>query len=85
MLGIIFKLNIIENSNKIKWLMSILFLLSAIIIGLNTSISKIGFLLFLFAHLIGILLFSVLKDRPMIFQNLLFAFVDIFSIYRWFS
>ena len=65
--------------------MTILFLFSAIIIGLKVDISKIGFVTFLLAHSIGIVIFYKIKDSPMLFHNVLFAFVDIFSIYRWFT
>jgi uncharacterized membrane protein YhhN len=65
--------------------MTILFLFSALIIGMKIDISKIGFITFLIAHIIGISVFVNAKDNPMIFHNVLFAFVDVFSIYRWFE
>jgi hypothetical protein len=76
---------ILKYQNALKWLMSILFLFSALIIGMKIDISKIGFITFLLAHLIGISIFYKLRDNPMLFHNVLFAFVDIFSIYRWFE
>jgi hypothetical protein len=65
--------------------MTVLFLFSAFIIGLKIDISKIGFITFLLAHIIGIVVFLKVKDSPMLFHNALFACVDLFSIYRWFS
>jgi hypothetical protein len=76
---------IIKNQNALKWVMTLLFLFSAIIIGLKVDVSKIGFITFFLAHLIGIVIFFKLKDSPMLFHNVLFAFVDLFSIYRWFT
>lgn len=76
---------IIKYQNALKWTMTILFLFSALIIGLKIDISKIGFITFLIAHLIGVIVFFKLKDKPMLFHNVLFGFVDIFSIYRWYE
>lgn len=76
---------ILKYQNALKWIMTILFLISAFIIGMKIDVSKLGFITFLLAHIMGIIIFYKLKDKPMLFQNTLFAFVDLFSIYRWFS
>lgn len=76
---------ILKYQNALKWSMTILFLFSALIIGMKIDISKIGFITFLIAHIIGITVFVKTKDTPMIFHNVIFAFVDIFSIYRWYQ
>ena len=76
---------ILKYQNALKWTMTLLFIFSAFMIGLKIDLSKIGFISFLLAHLIGVVLFYKLKDKPMLFHNVLFGFVDIFSIYRWFS
>jgi hypothetical protein len=76
---------IVKHQNALKWVMTVLFLFSAFIIGMKIDISKIGFITFLLAHIIGISIFYKLRDNPMLFHNVLFAFVDIFSIYRWFE
>ena len=65
--------------------MTILFLMSAFIIGMKIDVSKLGFITFLLAHIMGIIIFYKLKDKPMLFQNTVFTFIDLFSIYRWFS
>jgi hypothetical protein len=76
---------IIKYQNALKWTMTVLFIFSAFVIGMKIDISKIGFITFLLAHLIGISVFYKLKDKPMLFHNVLFAFVDLFSIYRWYD
>lgn len=76
---------ILKYQNALKWTMTILFLFSAFMIGLKIDASKIGFITFLIAHIIGVAVFLRIKDKPMLFHNLLFGLVDIFSIYRWFS
>jgi hypothetical protein len=70
--------------NKLKWVMAGLFLISALLLTSNISISKIGFLLFLIGHFIGVLVFYIEKDTPMFYHSILFIFIDIWGIYRWY-
>jgi len=68
-----------------KWIGTISFLLSAILLSSNIDISRYGFLLFLFGHLtLSYYFWFKNKDLPMFTQNFFFIFVDAWGIYRWF-
>lgn len=68
----------------LKWVMGGLFLGSALILSTNVSYSKYGFITFLIGHLIGIYVFNARKDRAMLWHNIVFLFVDLWGIFRWF-
>jgi len=68
----------------LKWIASALFLFSALLISSNIVLSKWGYVTFFIGHIIFIYCFYKTKDIPMIFHNIIFGFIDIFGIYRWF-
>jgi hypothetical protein len=68
----------------IKWVMTTLFTIGAILLSSNISFGKYGFFLFLAAHIMAIYVFYVTKDKPLFYHNLSFLFVDFWGIYRWF-
>lgn len=72
------------NESNLKWIGTISFLTAAMLLSSNIEISRWGFLIFLFGHVILSVLFFKLKDKPMFVQNFFFLFVDIWGIYRWF-
>jgi len=67
-----------------KWLGTVSFLAAALLLSSNIEISRYGFLIFLFGHIVLTVLFWRLKDKPMFVQNFFFLFVDAWGIYRWF-
>ena len=68
-----------------KWIATTLFIFSGVVISLNLpDISKWGFVSFLVAHVLLVVVFSKIKDNPMLTQNLFFIGVDFIGIYRWF-
>jgi hypothetical protein len=67
-----------------KWIMSGLFTLGAILLSSNVSFGKYGFFAFLLAHSMAIYVFSVTKDSPLFWHNLSFLLIDFWGIYRWF-
>lgn len=71
------------KNQPIKWAATVMFISAALIIGTNSEISKIGFLLFLFAHVILTLTFLTEGDKAMTWQNLTFIPVDLYGIYNW--
>ena len=67
-----------------KWLMTILFLISALLLSSNIEISKYGYLLFSAGHTIGCFVFYKYKDHAMFWHNIIFLVIDVWGIYRWF-
>ena len=67
-----------------KWVMSITFLLSALILSSNVSFSKLGFLTFALGHVLGLAVFYRCKDTAMVWHNAIFLCIDSWGIYRWF-
>lgn len=68
-----------------KWVGTICFLLAAVLLSSNIEISRYGFFVFLFGHVILTYhFFYKERDYPMLVQNGFFIFVDVFGIYRWF-
>ena len=75
----------IFKRDVIKWLGTISFLLAATLLSSNIEISRYGFFLFLFGHVILSYYFWYrVKDYPMFVQNSFFIVVDAWGIYRWF-
>ena len=66
-----------------KWIGTILFLFAGVILSSNIEISRWGFFLFLTAHIIYIFVFLKVRDYPMLANNILFACIDVWGIYRW--
>ena len=75
---------IVQHQVRLKWVMTLMFLGSAITLSANVDFSKLGFITFLLAHIMGIAIFGATRDRPLFFHNLGFMFIDLFGIYRWF-
>jgi len=71
------------NPNQIKWLGTMLFLIAALMLSSNISISKWGFFLFLTGHILLGILFLKQRDKPMYLHNLSFILIDLWGIYRW--
>ena len=60
-------------------------ILAAILLSSNIEISRYGFLLFLFGHIVLSYYFWFRnKDLPLFTQNFFFIGVDAWGIYRWF-
>jgi hypothetical protein len=68
----------------LKWIATAMFLTAGTLLSLNIAISKIGFVLFFFGHILLFLLFIKIRDKPMIVQNGFFIIIDSMGIYRWF-
>ena len=67
-----------------KWLATVLFIFSGTVLALNIDISRWGFVTFAIAHILLVVVFTKLKDYPMLLQNAFFIIVDAIGIYRWF-
>jgi hypothetical protein len=70
-----------SNDQFYKWIMSITFLGSALLLSSNFEYSRIGFMSFFAGHLIGLYVFR--RDPAMLWHNILFSFIDLWGIYRW--
>ena len=75
------QLNWIEIS---KWTATILFLFSGGILSFNIEMSRWGFVSFLIAHILLVVVFFKVKDYAMLLQNAFFIFIDVIGIFRWF-
>ena len=69
--------------NTLKWFATISFLVAGILLSLNIDVSKVGFFLFLFGHILLIFVFVKNWDAPMLFQNVAFLVIDVIGIVRW--
>ena len=69
------------NDQLFKWIMSITFLGSALLLSSNFEYSRIGFLTFFMGHLMGLYVFR--RDNAMFWHNIIFTFIDLWGIYRW--
>lgn len=67
-----------------KWIATALFLFAGGILALNVEISRWGFVAFLIAHALLVVVFSKVKDYAMLLQNGFFIFIDLIGIFRWF-
>ena len=69
----------------IKWIATLSFLSAALLLSSNIEISRYGFFIFLFGHIVLSYYFYIkVRDYPMLVQNVFFIFVDAWGIYRWF-
>ena len=66
-----------------KWVMSLTFLGSALLLSSNFAYSRVGFITFFAGHLMGLYVFR--RDSAMLWHNIIFSFIDLWGIYRWFS
>jgi len=69
------------NDQLYKWIMSITFLGSALLLSSNFEYSRIGFLTFFVGHLMGLYVFR--RDPAMFWHNIIFTVIDLWGIYRW--
>ena len=67
-----------------KWIATLLFWFAGTVLALNVDISRWGFVAFLIAHLLLVVVFTKVKDYPMLLQNAFFIIVDCIGIFRWF-
>lgn len=67
-----------------KWVGTVFFILSALLITTNFEYSKYGMLTFLVGHVIFVYVFLKHKDWAMFWQNFFFIFIDAWGVYRWF-
>lgn len=75
---------IMKHEQAWKWIMSIIFLIAAITLSSNFSLSRYGYPLFALGHILGILIFRKYKDHAMFWHNVVFLSIDFWGIYRWF-
>lgn len=66
-----------------KWLGTAMFFIAGILLSSNIEISKWGFIIFLTAHVMYVIIFIKENDPPMVANNVLFAGIDMWGIYRW--
>ena len=74
----------IKHIVPLKWVMTSLFTIGALLLSSNVSFGPIGFFLFLIAHLLAVYVFHLTKDNPLFYHNLSFILIDFWGIYRWF-
>ena len=60
-----------------------MFVCAGTLISLNLPQSKYAFPLFASGHIIAIYVFTILKDKPLIVQNVFFLCIDVIGIYQW--
>jgi len=68
---------------KVKWSATLMFVCAGTLISLNLPQSKYAFPLFATGHIIAIYVFLLLKDKPLIVQNVFFLLIDMIGIYQW--
>jgi len=73
-----------KTINTWKWISTIAFFIAAIMLSSNVEISKWGFVIFAGGHLIYTVLFTKLKDWPMVAHGVGFLLIDLYGIWRWF-
>jgi hypothetical protein len=68
-----------------KWTGTLLFLTAALLLSSNIEMSKYGYIIFLFGHLILSYFFWFrVRDTAMFTHNFFFILIDCWGIYRWF-
>ena len=72
-----------KTIERIKWLATFMFVCAGTLISLNIPESKYAFPLFATGHIIAIYVFAILKDKPLIVQNIFFLMIDIIGIWQW--
>ena len=68
---------------KVKWSATFMFVCAGTLISLNIPESKYAFPIFATGHIIAIYVFLLLKDNPLIVQNIFFLMIDMIGIYQW--
>ena len=66
-----------------KWIMTLIFLISALVVSSNLPISKYAYILFGIGHIMGMYVFWKYKDNAMFYNNCIFLLIDSWGIYRW--
>lgn len=74
-----------KTINLWKWISTIAFFVAAIMLSSNIEISKWGFVIFAFGHSIYCVLFTKLKDWPMVAHGAGFLLIDLYGIWNWFG
>jgi uncharacterized membrane protein YhhN len=69
----------------IKWLSTFLLIGGGIMIAINISESKWGFILFLLGHITLIYIFVKEQETALWTQSIGFLLIDLLSIYYWFE
>ena len=72
-----------QTIEKVKWLATFMFVCAGTLISLNLPQSKYAFPLFATGHIIAIYVFLLLKDKPLVVQNVFFLLIDMIGIYQW--
>ena len=72
-----------KTIERIKWSATFMFVCAGTLISLNIPESKYAFPLFATGHIIAIYVFTILKDKPLIVQNIFFLMIDIIGIWQW--
>lgn len=67
----------------LEWLTVAFSVPGALMIALNLSCSKYGFLLFLISNVFALLLFSLEKRRWFLVQTLVYTSINLIGAYRW--
>jgi hypothetical protein len=81
---LLWKLSMSVNS-ICKWTGTLLFLTAALLLSSNIEMSKYGYIIFLFGHLILSYFFWFrVRDNAMFTHNFFFILIDCWGIYRWF-
>ena len=74
----------LKHEQTWKWVMSFIFLASALTVSSNFAYSKYGYILFGIGHLMGMHIFWRYKDHAMFWNNFVFLSIDLWGVYRWF-
>ena len=69
--------------NLLKRTALVTLVLAALLIGANIGISKWAWFLFLLGHVACIIVFFLMKEKEMLYLNIVFALLDLYGIYRW--
>lgn len=67
----------------LKWLSTLFLVVGAILVSLNFSESKWGFITFMIGHSILMYCFIKERDYPLLVQNVFFLVIDFIGIYYW--
>jgi len=71
------------SSDNMKWIATAMFVCGGVLISFNIPESKYAFPVFAMGHMLAIYIFSKVKDKPLIVQNIFFLCIDILGIYQW--
>lgn len=67
----------------IGWVGSFLGSAGALLVALNVAVSGYGYLLFTSSSILMCLYALYGKDKPVLFQNLVFTIINSIGVYRW--